>query len=239
MATERRIRDRLEEKARLAADPAGTDTVTYDEFLAWADEDTLAEWVDGKVVLTSPASLRHQVLGLFLTRVLATFVELADLGMVLNAPFQMKLSHSGREPDVLFLAREHLDRLRDTYIDGAADLAVEIVSPDSNNRDRVTKLREYADGGVTEYWILDPDRSFSAFYQRAASGVYRQIALDAGGIYRAQVLPGFWLDTVWLRRDPLPSVESTVLAIAGEAYARYLRAQLRTRGYSEEHRPST
>jgi hypothetical protein len=34
--------------------------MTYAEFLDWADEDTLAEWVNGKVIMTSPASLRHQ-----------------------------------------------------------------------------------------------------------------------------------------------------------------------------------
>ncbi len=32
--------------------------MTYEEFLAWADEDTLAEWVEGEVIMTSPASLQ-------------------------------------------------------------------------------------------------------------------------------------------------------------------------------------
>ena len=36
--------------------------MTYQEFLNWADEDTLAEWVNGKVIMTSPASLRHQLI---------------------------------------------------------------------------------------------------------------------------------------------------------------------------------
>jgi hypothetical protein len=44
--------------------------MTYDEFLEWADEDTLAEWVDGEVIMSSPASLLHQELVKFLTRVL-------------------------------------------------------------------------------------------------------------------------------------------------------------------------
>ncbi len=34
--------------------------LTYAEFLAWADEDTPAEWVDGAVVIASPASKHHQ-----------------------------------------------------------------------------------------------------------------------------------------------------------------------------------
>jgi ABC-type thiamine transport system ATPase subunit len=43
--------------------------MTYEEFLAWADEDTLAEWVDGEVVMYSPASKRHQSIADFLTSV--------------------------------------------------------------------------------------------------------------------------------------------------------------------------
>jgi len=65
--------------------------LTYEEFLAWADEDTLAEWVDGEVVMTSPASRRHQEIADFLTSVLRSFVEQHELGVVLSAPFQMKL----------------------------------------------------------------------------------------------------------------------------------------------------
>jgi Uma2 family endonuclease len=231
MATEHAARIELEEKARLATDPTSPVTITYDEFMQWADEDTLAEWVDGKIEMTSPASLRHQQVGIFLTNVLTTYATLLDLGIVLNAPFQMKLSRSGREPDVLFLSREHMDRLHDTRIEGPADLAVEILSPESTTRDRVTKLREYARDGVPEYWLIDPDRRTITFHQRAAGGAYQVVAPDEAGIYRAQAIPGFWLDVAWLRRDPLPAVESTVLAIAGEAYALYLQRHLREAGY--------
>ncbi|MFQ6102134.1 MAG: Uma2 family endonuclease [Anaerolineae bacterium] len=49
--------------------------MTYEEFLAWADEDTLAEWVDGEVVMYGPASARHQDISGFLQSVLRSFVE--------------------------------------------------------------------------------------------------------------------------------------------------------------------
>ena len=68
----------------------------------------------------------------------------------------MKLPHSAREPDVLFLAKEHLGRLRDSHIEGPADLVVEIVSKESRGRDRGEKFYEYGEGGVPEYWLLDP-----------------------------------------------------------------------------------
>ena len=41
--------------------------MSYEAFLEGADEDTAAEWVDGKVILMSPPSDRHQDLADFLT----------------------------------------------------------------------------------------------------------------------------------------------------------------------------
>lgn len=99
--------------------PVEQHKMTYEEFLAWADEDTLAEWVDGEIIMLSPASDRHQDLARFLTSVLGIYVETHDLGVICPAPFQMKLEH-GRGPDLLFVAREHLGRLRETYLDGPA-----------------------------------------------------------------------------------------------------------------------
>ncbi|MCL6499574.1 MAG: Uma2 family endonuclease, partial [Firmicutes bacterium] len=100
--------------------------LTYEEFLAWCDEDTRAEWVDGEVVVLSPASRRHQQLADFLLQVLGIYVQTKGLGLVLSAPFQMKTGPDlpGREPDLLFVASENLGRLRDRDLDGPADLVV-------------------------------------------------------------------------------------------------------------------
>jgi len=183
--------------------------MTYEEFLAWADEDTLAEWVDGEVVMYTPASKRHQNIADFLLKVMGTYVESHDLGMVISAPFQMKLEH-GREPDLLFVASEHLDRLKETYLDGPADLVVEIVSPESEGRDRGEKFYEYEQAGIPEYWLIDPHTKRAEFYQLTAAGQYQLVLPDAEGIYRAAVLPGLWLRVVWLWQTPLPAVLDVV-----------------------------
>ena len=122
--------------------PPQKQKMTYQEFLAWADEDTLAEWVDGKVIMNSPASRRHQEISNFLNTLLTFYVSIRDLGRVLFAPFQVKLGPDlpGREPDLLFVASEHLDRLKETHLDGPADLIVEIVSQESQQRDRGEKF---------------------------------------------------------------------------------------------------
>lgn len=206
--------------------------MTYEEFLDWADEDTLAEWVDGEIAMTSPASDRHQDVMLFIADVLRPYVKLHQLGKVQVAPFQMKLRTSGREPDVLFIAKDHLDRLRRTYLDGPADLAVEIISPESAQRDRTQKFFEYQAAGIPEYWLIDPDTQTAEFHQLDEHGSYRKIAPDADGRYHALALPGLWLRVAWLWQKPLPDPADVLFEVAGEAYLRDLLGRAKRHGLS-------
>ena len=196
--------------------------MTYEEFLDWADEDTYAEWVDGEVIMVSPASRRHQKIVSFLATLLTSYAERHDLGEVLSAPFQMKLPHSGREPDVIFIAKEHLDRLRETFLDGPADLVVEVVSPESGVRDRGEKFYEYEMAGVPEYWLIDPTREMAEFYVLEGEH-YRPVLAGRSGRYESRVVKGFWLDVEWLWQDPLPRIEEALIRLEGEDYVRYVQ----------------
>ena len=177
--------------------------MSYEAFLEWADEDTAAEWVSGKVILMSPPSDRHQDLADFLTALMRYFAEEYDLGKARSAAFQMKLATSGREPDVLFVAKENLDRIKKNRLVGPADLAVEIISPESRKRDRHTKFLEYEQAGVKEYWLIDPERERADFYRLDERGMYQAVRLDKS-VFRSEVLRGLELDTVWLWQEPLP-----------------------------------
>ncbi len=155
--------------------------------------------------MTSPASTQHQLLNDFLLKVVGTYVEARNLGIVLSAPFQMRLPASGREPDLLFVATEHVERLKATHLDGPADLVVEIVSPESAGHDRGEKFYEYARGGVPEYWLIDPQMKWADFYQLEGDK-YRVAFNGEEGEYHSAVLPGFWLRVEWLWQSPLPPV---------------------------------
>ena len=115
--------------------------MTYEEFLAYGAETTHAEWVDGEVIVFMPPRLRHQHLLAFLLELLSRFCRPGNLGVVIVAPFEMRLGQDGpaREPDVLFVAQQHLDRLDDRRLDGPADLVIVLVSDSSTKLDRDDK----------------------------------------------------------------------------------------------------
>jgi Uma2 family endonuclease len=186
--------------------------LTYEQFLDWADEDTYVEWVDGEIELMSPASAVHQDISVFLTRLFAEYAEEYDAGKVLTAPFQMKLSalRRGREPDLLFLRKPTLSLLRGSFLDGPADLVVEIISPESLQRDRDTKYHEYEAGGVREYWIIDAEAQRADFFVRDAAGRYQSVLPEGNGKYRSAVLPSFWLQVAWLWQMPLPPLRQVL-----------------------------
>ena len=218
--------DPAQENSLPACPPGLPANTTYEEFLEWVDEDALAEGVDGVIGMTSPATLRHQEIAKFLVTVFSAFSEVHDLGQVTFAPFQMKLKRAGREPDVLFVAKQHLGRFKKTYLDGPADLVVEIISPESKGRDSSDKVAEYSEAGIPEYWLIDPILQQAVFYQLNESGSYQPVPLDDEGIYRSRVLPGFWLRAEWLRQDPLPDTTDVLLEIDYDTYASYLQEKL-------------
>jgi Uma2 family endonuclease len=170
--------------------------MTYEQFLA-CYEGTHAEWVDGWIVPMSPVGREHQRLGRFLFTLLHEFVEAKGAGEVFYETFQMRLVGTAREPDLLFVATEHAERIRNAYLDGPADIAVEIISPESRARDRGEKFYEYEQAGVREYWLIDPDRRAAEFYALDRSGVYRACPLE-GDVFRSTVLEGFRLRVGWL-----------------------------------------
>lgn len=174
------------------------DWISYEDFLE-AYDGVRAEWVDGKVVEMSPQTDRHLLIWGFLYKALSGFVAQKGLGgLVGQAGFQVRLNSSvAREPDVFYLAPENEHRFKRTFVDGPVDLAVELISPDSRVRDRRDKFREYAQGGVREYWIIDPDAETVEVF-RLVSGAYEPVPLGTPPRVTSEVIPGLWIDPVWM-----------------------------------------
>lgn len=182
--------------------------MTFEEFLASGDEPKMSEWVDGEVIYMSPTARKHQELVAFLVKVLGLFVDVHQLGVLFPAPFAMKLEavRRGREPDLLFVSNERQHLIEKTYLNGPADLVVEIVSPESIGRDRGEKFVEYEQAGIKEYWLIDPDRESAEFYELGADKRYRAAVLGQEGVYRSNVLAGLFVRPAWFWQTPAPTL---------------------------------
>ena len=195
--------------------PANTQAkISYEEFLELESEDQHVEWVDGEVTAMSPISNLHQKLGGYLLSLLQFYADTRQLGEVRYEPFQMKPAANlpGRSPDILFVTKAHRVRLKKNFLEGPADLVVEIISPESRARDRGDKFFEYEAAGIPEYWLIDPIREQAEFYQLGVDGIYRPATLDEQGRYHSAVLPGLWLQESWLWETPLPPLLSILKA---------------------------
>lgn len=165
------------------------------------------EWMAGKVDSYSISnSYKHNELTGFLLILLSAFLELTGRGRVVLAGLPMKYGDDkpAREPDLMIVLTEHAERLLPKYIDGVADIAVEVVSPESVERDYADKLNEYEAAGVPEYWLFDPERETTVVHVLGGDGRYRRAALDAQGRLVSEVLRGFALDPALLWQTPYP-----------------------------------
>lgn len=109
----------------------------------------------------------------------------------------------GRAPDVLFVAKRNLSRIKTNHLEGPADVVVEIISPGTRSVDRGDKYDEYERGGVREYWLIDPERKQAEFYRLGRERIYRAADIS-DGTFRSTVIKGFWLKVQWLWERPLP-----------------------------------
>jgi Uma2 family endonuclease len=173
-------------------------TISYEEFLATIDEATHAEWVDGEVVQMTPPSDEHARIALFLASVMQAWIEMSGIGgTVRTAPYEMKLSRSSRQPDVIWASPARDAHVTLAGLKGPADLVVEVVSPESRTRDRREKFREYAAEGVREYWLVDPMRRLCEVYALNDGGDYELVSGE-GPRAESRVMPGFWVDLQWV-----------------------------------------
>jgi Uma2 family endonuclease len=176
--------------------------MTWEEFVA-DDSGTFVEWVNGRALPMMSVSSEHSRVTTFVLHLLGSFVDFHGVGAVFADPFVMRLGPglSGRSPDVMFVGREHAERVETQFLDGPADVAVEVISPASAATDRGEKYYEYEAAGIPEYWLLDPQRKVAEFYRLDAAGVYRLVP-SADGVFRSEALPGFFLRVAWLWERP-------------------------------------
>lgn len=204
---------RDEELADRRQPPPGP--MTYEQFLEWADG-VWAEWVDGQVILMPVVHEQHARVLTFLVWLFAHATGFGRRGRAFSEPFQMRLPElrRGRSPDVFYVRPERQHVLERYYLNGPADIAVEITSPESVHRDRVEKLAEYEQAGVAEYWLIDPERREAQVRVLGPDGRYRLAFAGAAGAYQSPILPRLRLRVEWLWQEPGPDMDEVLRELA-------------------------
>lgn len=149
---------------------------TQDDYFA-LDEDQYrhTEMIEGEISMAAMPAPRHQII---VTRLVIAIQGRASARQSEVLPgLDVVLSRrTTLQPDVLYFAdfsKRHADSSQDLGI--LPDLVVEIISPQGEERDRVTKFALYQKAGITNYWIVDPEqRSIDAF--TLVSGAYQIVA---------------------------------------------------------------
>lgn len=179
--------------------------MSFEEYLE-AYDGVHAEWVDGQAYVMSPGNEPQGRLSRFLAAIIQYWADAnGGLGETYVNAYPVRLSQDvAREPDVFFIRKEHADRVQGTFVDGAADLVIEIVSPSTRAVDRGVKYYEYEQAGVPEYWLVDPLRERVEAYRLGQRGVYEAVALGEPEVLRSDVLQGLWLPVAWLWQQPPP-----------------------------------
>ena len=181
------------------------ENMTFEDFLTHFSQ-VHAEWLSGKVFLIVNNVPHNAIIG-FLYSLLNLYLGFQKIGRVYLAGVAMYLGDDkpAREPDVLVILNENQARIRQTHIEGPADIAVEVVSPESLRRDRGDKFVEYEAAGVGEYWLIDPLHREALFYRLDTDGRYERIEPGEDGRLASTLLPGFALNPALLWQDELPA----------------------------------
>jgi Uma2 family endonuclease len=168
--------------------------ITADEFFLMPDppDGSKQELVRGEIVAMAPPGFRHGFLQGRAYRLLDAFVTAHRLGRVTveSGVVTERDPDTVRGPDVAYWSYERLpaDQQPVGYPEVAADLCVEILSPNDRPGKLREKVREYFTRGVRMVWLIDPeDRNVWVYRGPGPARVFHDDTTLTG----EDVLPGF------------------------------------------------
>ena len=129
--------------------------LTYSDY-AVVEDGFRYELINGELLMAPAPSTFHQESHYYLMIILSDFIRRNNLGRIYYAPTDVILDEFNTvQPDILFISKENLSKIKRNAIYGAPDFVVEIISPYSIHRDRYLKKELYELHGVKEFWLLD------------------------------------------------------------------------------------
>ena len=155
--------------------------------------DQKIEFIDGEVLLHSPAKNKHLDVTKRVLKLVDTYVEMHELGEVKCEKCLCVFPRNDYEPDVVFFGVKKAAKLKpNTMKFPLPDLIVEVLSDSTEERDRTVKFEDYESHGVGEYWILDAEKCVVEQYVLRASGYELKLKSSSGELI-CEVIKGLVL----------------------------------------------
>lgn len=161
---------------------------TYEDYLRLPEDGNRYEVIRGVLYVTPAPKKPHQFTVVRLCRFFDVFVSDSDYGIVLTAPYDVRLPlgiSNPVQPDVIVFRKEN---------DEVPDLVVEVLSPSTRRLDETVKLKAYQDAGVSEYWLVDPNTRTVVVYVLENGKYVELVRGGAGEAVWSSILPGFRVD---------------------------------------------
>jgi Uma2 family endonuclease len=172
-----------------------TKTWTDEEFMALPDDGHHYEIINGELIDMGNSGALHGYVCSTLMILLGGYVRQHNLGAMLDSSTAFKMKNGNkRSPDIAFFAKERLQGmavLPSGYLEGAPDLAVEVLSPGNTVEEIEDKLTEYFENGSRLVWVIHPTQHYVLVYRSAQEP--DRLLKGKDSLDGEEVIPGFTL----------------------------------------------
>ena len=180
--------------------PPGKIVLTYEDYCHLPNDRNRYEILDGELSVTPAPRTKHQRISGTLFFTLRNHIVTHRLGDIYAAPIDVILAPATVvQPDLIFISNDRLYIVTERAVEGTPTLVVEILSPTTQQTDRVTKAQLYAKYGVPHYWLIDPEQQVLEAYE--LSGEQYNLATKAqdADLLTTSVFPGlsFQISDLW------------------------------------------
>jgi Uma2 family endonuclease len=179
-------------------------TITRHDYEEMLDRPPYYQVIEGDLVLSPSPSIYHQAIVGRILFLLLQFLDKKQVGEVFVAPLDMFLSEINvYQPDVIFISNQRRSILTEHGLEGAPDLAAELLSPRTARFDRGLKRKVYARTGVKELRLVDPEAKLIHVYQPAKDAETPVATCDQQAASSSPLLPGLRLKVALIFKSPM------------------------------------
>ena len=139
--------------------PQENEHYTYADYLSWEGPERY-QIIYGEVFMMSSPSVAHQAICMELSRLFSNWLR-GKPCRVFAAPLDVRLfpeednsDDTVVQPDLLVVCDK--TKFAKGSVNGPPDIAVEVMSPSTTNKEHFMKFRAYMDAGIREYWMIEP-----------------------------------------------------------------------------------